>query len=101
MRGEVIYLYAFDVANEIATSRVREVLSSQSFPYKIQTDHTYPKDVPLYQPLTFQPPHVEERFKGADVRLVVRIFEVGVVDIAMHVAFESESFAELQAYHAT
>jgi len=99
MRGEVIYLYAFDVANEIATSRVREVLSTQSFPYKIQTDHTYPKDVPLYQPLTCQPPNLSERYKGAPVRLVVRIFDVGVVDIAMHVSFEAATLRELQAYH--
>lgn len=101
MRGEVIYLYAFDVANEIATHRVREVLSCQSFPYEIKTDHTYPKEVPLYKPLTFEPSHVEERFRGQAVRLVIRIFEVGVVNVAMHVAFEAASLAELLAYHKT
>lgn len=101
MRGEVIYLYAFDVANEIATSRVREVLSCQCFPYEIKTDHTYPKDVPLYRPLTFEPPDVAERFRGQAIRLVIRIFEVGVVNVAMHVPFEATSFAELQAYHKT
>ena len=36
MKGEVIYLYAFDVANEINTSRVREVLSEKPFPFEIQ-----------------------------------------------------------------
>jgi hypothetical protein len=99
MRGEVIYLYAFDVANEIATSRVREVLSCQSFPYEIKTDHTYPKDVPLYKPLTFQPPDVSDTMLGRSVQLVIRIFEVGVVNVAMHVPFEVDSLVALQPFH--
>ena len=101
MRGEVIYLYAFDVANEIATSRVRDVLSCMPIPYEVKTDHTYPKDVPLYQPLTFQPSHVNERMLGRSVRIVIRIFEVCVVNVAMHVPFAAQSIEELQAYHKT
>ena len=101
MRGEVIYLYAFDVANEIATENVREVLSCQPSHYEIQTDHTYPKDVPLYRPLTCQPPHVSDRMLGQNMRLVIRIFEVGVVNVAMHVPFEASSLADLHAYHKT
>jgi hypothetical protein len=56
MKGEVIYLYAFDVANEINTSRVQEVLSEKPFPFEIQMDRTLPKDMPLYKPLAIQPP---------------------------------------------
>jgi len=32
MKGEVVFLYAFDVANEIITSRVHEILSAKPFP---------------------------------------------------------------------
>ena len=101
MRGEVSYLYSFDVANEIATSRVREVQSCRSQPYEVKTDHTYPKDVPLYKPLTFELPGVAERFRGRDLRLVIRIFEVGVVNVVMHVPFEAASLGELHAFHQT
>lgn len=101
MRGEVIYLYAFDVANEIATSRIREALSCKPYPYEIKTDHTYPKDVPLYKPLTFEPPNVSDKMLGQSLRLVIRIFEVGVVNVAMHVPFEVASLAELQPFHQT
>lgn len=101
MRGEVIYLYAFDVANEIATNRVSEVLSCRSFPYVVKTDHTYPKDVPLYRPLTFEPPPPVPKFNGSAIRLVIRIFEVGVVNVAMHVPFEVASLADLQPFHQT
>src|SRR5678815_2616671 len=101
MRGEVIYLYAFDVANEIATSRVGEVLSCKSYPYVVKTDHTYPKDVPLYRPLTFEPREQLPKLAGRAIRLVIRIFEVGVVNVAMHVPLEVASLAELQPFHQT
>jgi hypothetical protein len=49
MKGEVVYLYAFDVANEIVTSRVREILSEKPFSFEIRMDRTLPKDMPLYK----------------------------------------------------
>ena len=33
MKGEVVYLHAFDVANEIVMAKVREVLGRQPFSY--------------------------------------------------------------------
>lgn len=56
MKGEVVYLYAFDVANEIVTSRIQEILASKPVPFEIRTDHTFPKDVPIYKPLAIEPP---------------------------------------------
>ena len=56
MKGEVVYLYAFDVAYEIVTSKVQEILAQKPFPFTIRTEHTFPRDVPLYQPLAVEPP---------------------------------------------
>ena len=99
MRGEVIYLYAFDVANEIVTKEVREILATKSFPFEVHTDHTYPKDVPLYQPLTIEPPVRGAQIRGQNVRLVVRVFEVGVVNLALRVPFEAASPVDLMPFH--
>ena len=55
MKGAVVYLYAFDVANEIAMSRVQEILSEKPFPFEIRMDRTLPKDMPLYKPLAIEP----------------------------------------------
>jgi hypothetical protein len=44
MKGEVVYLYAFDVANEILTAKVQEILSKKPFPFEVQTDCAFPKD---------------------------------------------------------
>ena len=61
MKGEVVYLYAFDVANEIITPRVREILSEKPFPFEIRMDRTLPKDMPLYKPLAIEPPPLPAR----------------------------------------
>lgn len=50
MKGEAVYFYAFDVANEIQTAKVGEILASKPSPIEIHTDRTFPKDVPLYRP---------------------------------------------------
>ena len=50
MKGEVVYLYAFDVANEIVTANVTYVLGLKAAPFDVRVDRTYPKDVPLYRP---------------------------------------------------
>lgn len=42
MKGEVVYLNAFDVANEIVTDKVQEILASKPVPFEIRTDYTFP-----------------------------------------------------------
>jgi hypothetical protein len=99
MKGEVIYLYAFDVANEISTSRVQEVLSEKPFPFEIRMDRTLPKDMPLYKPLAIEPPPLTARLLGSPVRLLIRIYDVGVVTVMMRAAFETGDLTSLLPFH--
>jgi hypothetical protein len=99
MKGEVIYLYAFDVANEISTSRVREVLSEKPFPFEIRMDRTLPKDMPLYKPLAIEPHPLPTCLLGSPVRLLIRIYDVGVVTVMMRAAFEVAALGDLMAFH--
>ncbi|MDE1170871.1 MAG: hypothetical protein PW734_06660 [Verrucomicrobium sp.] len=99
MRGEVIYLYAFDVANEILTPRVQEILSEKPFPFEIRMDRTLPKDMPLYKPLAIEPHLVTTHLYGAPVRLLIRIYDVGVVTVMMRVAFEADTLGDLMRFH--
>jgi hypothetical protein len=98
MKGEVVYLYAFDVANEIVTARVQQILSEKPFPFEIRMDHTLPKDMPLCKPLAIEPRRATE-LNGAPVRLLVRVYDVGVVTVLMRVAFEVSSLRELMPFH--
>jgi hypothetical protein len=99
MTGEVVYLYAFDVANEIITPRVQEILSEKPFPFEIRQDRTLPKDVPLYRPLAIVPPPLNSPLHGAQVRLLVRIYNVGVVTIMMRAPFEAGDLGALMRFH--
>ena len=98
MQGEVVYLYAFDVANEIATASVKEILGQPPTPLDIRSDSTYPKDVPLYKPLSVSLPAFQSQL-GGPVRIVVHVFDVGVVNVSMRVAFDVPALADLIPYH--
>lgn len=99
MKGEVVYLYAFDVANEILTRRVQEILSEKPFPFEIRADRTLPKDMPLYKPLAIEPPPLVVHLYGTPVRLLIRIYDVGVVTVMMRVAFAADALTELMPFH--
>jgi hypothetical protein len=99
MKGEVVYLYAFDVANEIETPRVREVLSAKPFPYEIRMDRTLPKDMPLYKPLAIEPPPLAAKLLGQTVRPLIRLYDVGVVTVMVRVPIAAERLGEWASHH--
>ena len=49
--GSVVYLFAFDVANEIRTEDVQEVLSARPAQLQLRTGTALPRDVRIHQPL--------------------------------------------------
>jgi hypothetical protein len=99
MKGEIVYLYAFDVANEILTEKVERILSSPAVPFEIRTDQAFPRDVPLYKPLTIEPPEPEVSFAGRKGRLAIRVYDVGVVSIVVRVPVQAERLSDLTSFH--
>jgi hypothetical protein len=99
MKGEVAYLYAFDVAGEIVTGKVKQILASRPSPLDIRTGHAFPRDVPLYKPLAIEPAPLPSPLRGRRVRVLIRVYDVGVVSVAMRVPFEVEGLADLLPYH--
>jgi hypothetical protein len=73
MKGEVVYLYAFDVANEIVTSQVPEILGQKPLLFEVRKDRPFPKDVPLYRPLTIEPPPLAAKVHGQTARVLIRV----------------------------
>ena len=55
--------------------------------------------MPLYKPLAIEPRSLSARLQGFPVRLLVRIYDVGVVTIMMRVAFEANELSDLTPYH--
>ncbi|HEX7900034.1 MAG TPA: hypothetical protein VF950_19865 [Planctomycetota bacterium] len=97
MKGKVVYLYAFDVADAIRTEEVREVFSQKPFPFQIRVGTQAPKDVRIYQPLTIALP--DETRDGALVRTFVKIFNVGVISISFEVEVDAPRCADLVPLH--
>jgi len=99
MKGEVVYLYAFDVANEIMIGKVREVLASKPVPFEINTNHTIPKDAPLYKPLSIELAPLTTLVGGQVIRPLIHVYEIGVISISMRVSVEIDSIDELMPLH--
>jgi hypothetical protein len=99
VKGEVVYLYAFDVANEIVTARVGQILGQKPFTYEIQIQQALPKYGPLYRPLAIELPPPKVSGPGNASRLLVRVYEVGVVTVTVHVAIECAKVLDLLPLH--
>lgn len=99
MRGEVVYYYAYDVANEIVPSRVQTILGQRPTPLNLRFKYATPKDVAFGRPLTVEPPS-NAQLGGQAVRCQIHVFfEIGVVSVVFRVAVTPDRLTELLAYH--
>jgi hypothetical protein len=101
MKGTVVYLFAFDVANEIETGMVKEILYQKPFPFEIRLGAAAPRDVPVYAPLTIRlkPVVCDSNLGPLSLQPHVKIFDVGAISISYEVAFDKGVLAELVPYH--
>lgn len=99
MQGEVVYLYAFDVANEIMTSGIHQILARTPFAFEIRTDQPYPREMPLYKPLAIEPPPLATPLHGQSVSSLVHVYDIGVVTVSMRVAFDVAGLVDLLPLH--
>jgi hypothetical protein len=74
MKGEVVFLYAFDVADEIVTANLPEVLGKRPFSFEPRADQALPREVPLYKPLAIEPEPVADWQDGRRIHLLIRIY---------------------------
>ncbi|MCS7014877.1 MAG: hypothetical protein RMJ19_02390 [Gemmatales bacterium] len=98
MRGEVVYLYAFDVADEIALGLVTEILSKKAVPFVVRLSSQIPREQPLYQPLCVEP-LVTATIRQQPVRVVVRVYGVGVISVTFRVPWHADQWQELYHLH--
>lgn len=99
MRGEIAWLYAFDVADEIEFSGLETLLGERATRLTVTGDRAGPRDVPVYRPLTTTLAATEPLGEGRAARVRVKIFDVGVITIEMRMAFECRSLDELYSAH--
>jgi len=100
LQGEVVYLYAFDVADEIRTERISKILSKKAVPMGVAPERTHPKTIHFYKPLTIDPKRDAWKLRGLNVQPVVRVYDVGVVSIMITVPFAVDELNDLISLHS-
>lgn len=100
-RGEVVYLFAYDVAYEIRPA-VPSLLGRPGRQFSMAATHRMPKEPFFYLPQMFDLPDLAPA-KGPRgpiaTRGTVKLFHVGAISIAVHVPFEVPRLKDLVAYH--
>jgi hypothetical protein len=101
LTGEVVYLYAFDVAYEMNRLPVRELLGQPVAQFVIDASKRTPRQLFFYRPQMIRLPPLERLTSRGPVRLerTVKLLPVGAISITVRVAFTAANLGELVHYH--
>lgn len=99
--GEVVYIYAFDIAYEMVRLPLRELLGQPLAQFSVDSGKRSPKQLFFYRPQMVRLPPLERIGPRGPVRLerVVKLLPVGAVSITVRVAFDVARIEDLVVYH--
>lgn len=99
--GEVVYLYAYDIAYEMSRTPVRELLGQSAAQFSVDTTKHAPRQLFFYKPQIVRLPPVERLGPHGTVRLdrSVKILQIGAISITARVPFAVDRLEELVPYH--
>src|SRR5205085_11354201 len=100
-QGEVVYIYAFDVAYEMVRRPVPELLGQPVAQFVVDTSKRSPRQLFFYRPQMVRLPPMERigPFGPVRVERTVKILPVGAISITVHVPFEVDHIEDLVAFH--
>jgi hypothetical protein len=101
-RGEVVYIYAYDIAYDIKNEPVERILNQPTKDYLVSPSKRIPKQMFFYRPRVAEfPPEKRTLDNGqsVEVRKSVKIFGVGAMTVQVRVQFEVERLDALVDYH--
>ena len=101
LKGQVVYIYAYDLAYEMQTESIKTLLNQPIEEYSLLQNKRIPKYLFFNRPKTVKlPPESRECFgKTVSIDRSVKIFDVGAVSIQIRVPFEIDTLDELVNYH--
>src|SRR5687767_8979402 len=99
--GEVVYMYAYDVAYEMTREPVEFVLGQKAEPYIFGASKRSPRHVFFYKPQMVRLPVVERIGPYGSVRIerVVKLLPVGAISITVSVPFAVDRLEDLVEFH--
>ncbi len=100
-RGEVVYIYAFDVAYEMIRQPVRELLGQPVAQFVVDASKRSPRHLFFYRPQMVRLAPLERIGPAGPVRVerVIKLLPVGAISITVRVPFEVERIEDLVGYH--
>ena len=95
--GEVVYIYAFDVAYEMTRQPVRELLGQPVAQFVVDASKRSPRQLFFYRPQMVRLPPLERIGPHGPVRVerVIKLLPVGAISISVRVPFEVEQVEDL------
>ena len=99
--GEVVYIYAFDVAYEMIRRPVRELLGQPVAQFVVDASKRSPRHLFFYRPQMVRLPPLERIGPSGPVRMerVIKLLPVGAFSITVRVPFEVARIEDLVAFH--
>jgi hypothetical protein len=100
-RGEIVYIYAFDVAYDMKRQPVKELLGQPVSELTIDTSKRAPRQLFFYKPQAVVLPPVERTTPLGKVKVLrsIKLLPVGAISITVRVPFDVSALAELVGYH--
>ncbi len=99
--GEVVYMFAFDVAYEMTRQPVRELLGQPVAQYVVDTSKRNPRHLFFFRPQMVRLPAQERLGPHGPVRLeiAIKLLPVGAISITVRVPFAVAHVEDLVVYH--
>jgi hypothetical protein len=99
--GEVVYIYAFDVAYDMTRQPVRELLGQPVAQFVVDASKRSPRHLFFYRPQMVRLPPLERIGPYGPIRVerVIKILPVGAISITIRVPFMVEHVEDLIVYH--
>lgn len=99
--GEVVYMYAFDVAYELKNYPHAELLGHPVIQFNVDSSKRTPKQLFFHRPQMLRFPPMEKLTPAGLIKLqwVVKLLPVGAISVTVRVPFEVANLEELVDYH--
>ena len=101
LAGEVVYLYAFDIAYELNRLPVRELLGQPVHQFIVDASKRSPRQLSFYRPEMIKLPPLERLGPRGRVTVerTVKFLPVGAISITVRVPFVVDSVEQLVQFH--
>ncbi|HAB19398.1 MAG TPA: hypothetical protein PLX89_19310 [Verrucomicrobiota bacterium] len=101
IQGEVVYLYAFDIAYELSREPIQTLLGQPVAQFSVDVSRRGPKNLLFHQPQMVRLPAWERRAPFGSVRLdiTVKVLPIGAISISARMPFALDRLEQLVDFH--